>query len=130
MTGSEFSALVTRLAAAWSDGRPTDAADCFTDDIVYVEPPDRQRYVGRDEIYELSGGDAPPAMTMALHHVAFDEDTQAGFVEYTFRGRRQYHGIAYLAVRDGRIRQWREYQYAAEQDWATFIGDPEVRPGT
>ncbi|GAA1890022.1 nuclear transport factor 2 family protein [Asanoa iriomotensis] len=128
MTEDEFFSLMSRLAGAWSAGRAVEAADCFADDIVYVEPPDRQRYVGRAEIYELSGGDDPPPMAMTLHHLAFNAERQAGFVEYTFRGRRQYHGIAYVAVRDGRIRRWREYQYADELDWPTFAGEPEAHP--
>jgi hypothetical protein len=79
--------LMRTLARAWSTGDARTAADCFTDDIVYVEPPDRQRYVGRDAVFELSGGDDPPAMSMTWHHLAFDPEQQIGFGEYTFRGR-------------------------------------------
>ncbi|MDG4824772.1 nuclear transport factor 2 family protein [Asanoa sp. WMMD1127] len=125
MTEDEFFALLAKLADAWTAGRSTEAADCFTDDIIYIEPPDRQRYVGRAAIYELSGGDAPPPMWMTLHNLAFNEATQSGFAEYTFRGRRQYHGITFVSVRDGRIHRWREYQYANDQDWPAFAGEPK-----
>ncbi|GIF77749.1 nuclear transport factor 2 family protein [Asanoa siamensis] len=123
MIEAEFFNLTDRLAAAWTTGRPRDAAACFTEDAIYLEPPDRQRYVGRAEIYELSGGDDPPPMAMTIHHAAFNVANQAGFVEYTFRGRRQYHGIAFVGVRDGLIQRWREYQYVAEEDWPEFIGE-------
>jgi ketosteroid isomerase-like protein len=73
MTGP---ALLTTLAAAWNSADPEAAVRCFSTDVVYVEPPDRQRYVGHQEIYELS---AATGMSMTWHHVAFDPDTQIGF---------------------------------------------------
>jgi hypothetical protein len=103
--------------------------DCFTDDIVYVEPADRQRYVGRSAVFELSGGDEPSAMSMTWHHLAFDPEAQIGFGEYTFRGRRQFHGVVIVQVRDDRIRRWREYQYHDELDWIQFIGDSQFEAG-
>jgi len=111
------------LAQAWTTGDARTAADCFTDDVVYVEPPDRQRYVGRAEVFELSGGHAPTAMSMTWHHLVFDPDQQIGFGEYTFRGRRQYHGIVIVQIRADRIARWREYQYSDDTDWSDFIGD-------
>jgi ketosteroid isomerase-like protein len=118
-----FVELMQRLATAWTTGDAATAADCFTVDAVYVEPPDRQRYAGRAELYELAGGDEPSPMSMTWHHLAFDADRQVGFGEYTFRGRRQFHGITVVRLRDGRIHRWREYQYHDERDWAAFAGD-------
>jgi MFS family permease len=43
--------------------------------------------------------------------------------EYTFRGRRQFHGMAIVQVSGDKIRRWREYQYESQQDWADFVGD-------
>jgi ketosteroid isomerase-like protein len=118
-----FVQLMQTVARSWSTGDPRAAADCFADDTVYVEPPARQRYAGRAQLFELSGGEEPSGMSMTWHHLAFDAEGQVGFGEYTFRGRRQYHGVAVVQVRDGRIRRWREYQYHDEHDWHTFIGD-------
>jgi SnoaL-like domain len=118
-----FEKLLETIARAWSTGDPQTAAECFTEDAVYVEPPDRQRYVGRAELFELSGGEQPPPMSMTWHHLAFDDARQIGFGEYTFRGRRQYHGVVIVQLRGERISRWREYQYHHEADWTEFIGD-------
>ena len=123
MDSHEFTTLAQTLAHAWSSGDADTAASCFTPDVVYVEPGDRQRYAGRDEVFELSGGQAPPPMSMAWHHLVFDQERQLGCGEYTFRGRRQYHGLVIMQIRDGRISRWREYQYPSESDWADFVGD-------
>jgi ketosteroid isomerase-like protein len=129
MNAADFTSLMSRLADAWSTGDVDAATDCFADDVVYVEPPDRQRYVGRDAIFELSGGSDPPRMSMTWHHLVFDPETGVGVGEYTFRGRRQYHGLAIVHCSGGRIRRWREYQYASDLDWASFVGDSGFEPG-
>lgn len=123
MDQNGFAALMRNLAEAWSTGDAHRAADCFTEDVVYVEPPDRQRYTGRQAVFELSGGSNPAPMSMTWHHLAFDPEQQVGFGEYTFRGRRQYHGIVAIQIRDGRVHRWREYQYHDEAGWEQFVGD-------
>ena len=123
MDRAAFEALMWTVARGWSTGDARAAADCFTDDVVYVEPPDRQHHAGRDAVFELSGGDDPPPMSMAWHHLVFDPERQIGCGEYTFRGRRQYHGLVIVQLRDGRIRRWREYQYHDDdRDWEQFVG--------
>ena len=128
MDRAGFAELMRTLAHAWSTGDARTAADCFTADVVYVEPPDRQRYVGRAEVFELSGGDDPPAMSMTWHHLVYDPEQRIGFGEYTFRGRRQYHGIVAVQIREGGIARWREYQYPDDADWDRFVGDSRFGP--
>lgn len=115
-----FEILMRTLADAWNNHDPDRAAACFAEDVVYVEPPDKQRYVGRAEIYKLSDA---PGMTMTFHHLVFDESQQIGCGEYTFRGRRQYHGLVIVSVRGDLIARWREYQYTSDLDWDEFVGD-------
>jgi uncharacterized protein (TIGR02246 family) len=45
MTQEEFRQLLQTVADGWNAGDARLAAACFTEDAVYVEPPDRQRYV-------------------------------------------------------------------------------------
>ncbi len=129
MDRQSFDELMRSLARAWSTGDPEAAVNCFTDDVVYIEPPDRQRYVGRAAIYELSGGaeaiGRPPSMSFAWHQLFFDPERQTGAGEYTFRGRRQYHGVALVQLRNDRISHWREYQYQHDADWEEFVGDSQ-----
>ena len=62
-------------------------------------------------------------MKMTWHHLAFDEATQVGFGEYTFQMNNRYHGIVVVRIRDGRIANWREYQYQSPLDWETFVDE-------
>ncbi len=108
------------IADAWSNHEPDRAAACFAEDVVYVEPPGKQRYAGRSQIRELSDA---PGMSMTFHHLVFDESQQIGCGEYTFRGGRQYHGLVIVSIRDGLVSRWREYQYNSDLSWDDFVGD-------
>lgn len=121
----EFRTLMETVAAGWNAGDARRAADCFTEDAVYSEPPRKQFYRGREALFEFFGGKEKPdpPMKMTWHHLAFDEAAQIGFGEYTFQMNNRYHGIVVVRVRDGRIANWREYQYPSPLDWETFVDD-------
>ena len=119
---SEFESLMQTIAASWNEGNAQKAADCFLEDAVYVEPPDRQIYHGRHELYEFFGGDSGPEipMHMTWHHLAFNESEQIGFGEYSFQMHGRYHGIVTVKIESGLIKFWREYQYKTEVSWDEF----------
>lgn len=122
----QFRELLARVADGWSTGNPRQAAEAFAEDAVYIEPPDRQRYVGREELYAFfhGGGAEPRPMRMTWHAIAFDAERQAGFGEYTFqRPGLQLHGIVAVALVDGKIAGWREYQYRSDRPFEDFAGD-------
>jgi ketosteroid isomerase-like protein len=123
VTAAEFRALMGTIAAGWNAGDARKAADCFTEDALYLEPPDEQFYAGRPALYEFFGGGTKPEppMKMTWHHLAFDEDSQVGFGEYTFQMSRRYHGIVVVKIRGGKISNWREYQYESGLDWKDFV---------
>ena len=127
MDTSEFGPLLRRVADGWNVGDPRAAADCFTTDAVYVEPPDAQRHVGRDDLAAFFHGDGPEPrrMSMTWHHVAYDPDAGVGFGEYSFSipGGFAAHGVAVVTVREGRIATWREYQYPSTLSFREFAGD-------
>ena len=120
----DFILLMKTVADGWNEGNARKAADCFAEDAVYIEPPDRQLYVGRQAIYEFFGGPIKPdpPMHMYWHHLAFDKQEQVGYGEYTFQMNRRYHGIVTVLIRNGKIAKWREYQYQSDADWETFTG--------
>jgi hypothetical protein len=120
----EFIKLMTTVSDGWNEGNARKSADCFTEDAVYMEPPNRQVYVGRKAIYEFFGGPSKPdpPMRMIWHHLSFNEQEQAGFGEYTFQMNFRYHGIVTVAIQNGKIAKWREYQYQSPSDWDTFVG--------
>src|SRR5690349_15820420 len=123
LTTSEFEHLMRTIADGWNEGNARKAADCFSTDAVYVEPPEKQLYHGCAEPYEFFGGDAGTdiAMHMTWHHLAFNETAQVGFGEYTFEMHGRYHGNVVVKVESGSIKHWREYQYQSELTWDKFV---------
>ena len=126
MEHDAFVGLMQTIAESWNAGDTERALACFTDDAVYMEPPDEQRYAGRDELYGFFGGADPPPMHLAWHHLVVDGDV--GVAEYTYRGTRQYHGLVIVQLRDGAISRWREYQVESELPWDEFVGPSRFRP--
>ena len=119
---SDFERLMQTIADSWNKGNAQKAANCFIKDAIYVEPPDKQVYHGRHELYEFFGGDSGPEipMHMTWHHLAFNEAEQIGFGEYSFQMRGRYHGIVTVKIENGLIKFWREYQYKTELSWDEF----------
>lgn len=122
MTREEFRRLLQTVADGWNAGDARLAAECFTEDAVYVEPPDRQRYVGRRQLADFFGRGVKFLMTW--HRIAFDEEEQAGFGEYTLCviGEFTLHGITAIEIEDGLISGWREYQYRSDLPFQQFAG--------
>jgi len=118
----EFERLMQTVAEGWNEGNARKAAACFSDDAIYIEPPDKQLYHGRAELYEFFGGDGGTdlPMKMTWHYLAFNEEDQIGFGEYTFEMNRRYHGIVVVKIESGLIKGWREYQYQTELNWEEF----------
>jgi ketosteroid isomerase-like protein len=125
-TFEEFKDLMRTVAEGWNQGNAKKAADCYTEDAIYSAPPDPSCRQGRRVLFEFFGGDkgreAP--MKMTYHHLAFDEDGQIGFGEYTFKYKDyQAHGIVAVKVRDRKISNWREYEIQSNMSWQQFIGE-------
>ena len=118
-----FRALLQTLADGWSEDNARKAADCFTEDAVYTEPPAKQEYRGRQMLFEFFGGEQgrKSAMKMVWHHVAFDVRSQVGMGEFTFEYGSKAHGVVVIRVRDGLIANWREYYYESELGWDEFV---------
>jgi ketosteroid isomerase-like protein len=119
---SDFRKLMETLAEGWNRGDAAKAADCFTADAVYVEPPDKQVYRGRAALYEMFGGakGRKETMKMTWHHLVFDSERQIGAGEFTFEYGGPVHGVAVVRLRDGKISNWREYWYESKLAWDEF----------
>ena len=117
-----FGALMERVTAGWREGNAAKAAECFTEDALYEEPPKKQFHSGRADLFEFFGGEkgTEKPMHMTWHHLVFDPVTQVGAGEYTFRLNRQYHGVVMVKLRDGRIARWREYQTESSLSFEEF----------
>ena len=121
--GTQFRALMDRLARSWESLDTEGALECFTDDAVYMEPPDIQLYQGHSQLESYFGA-LVSGTTMRLHNVWFDEEHHVGAVEYTFGMRQRVeadHGVAVVEIEDGRIARWREYQRKGSARFEDFV---------
>lgn len=118
----EFEVLMQKVARGWNEGDARLAADCFTADAVYTEPPDKQLYRGREALYKFFGGSAgrKAQMKMTWHHLMYNEKTRIGAGEFTFEYGSKVHGVAVVKIKNGRISNWREYWYESKLDWQKF----------
>ncbi len=84
-TGAEAPGILEKLALAWNEGDADAAAALFSEDALYLEPPDRQRYTGREELREFFAETARVGpMAMTWHHLVFEPSSGIGAGEYTF----------------------------------------------
>ena len=116
-----FKRLMQMVADGWNTYDVEKSIACFTDDVVYMEPPDKQLVVGRGQLYKYF--DNPKKMKLAWHHLMFDEETQVGSGEFTFtmEGRQGNHGVVVVELENGKIKLWREYYKVSDLDFKDFI---------
>ncbi len=115
--------MLETVANGWNTNDAALAASAFAVDAVYSEPPDRQIYRGRQEIFSFFGGEdgRDGWMSITWHHVSFNESTSVGAAELTFEWPKgQVHGMVSIRVENGFIKNWREYFYESHFDWDRF----------
>jgi hypothetical protein len=106
ITYIEFEQLLNKVSKGWSEGNAQLAADSFHEDAVYIEPPDKQLYIGRSELFEFFGGDKgrSNSMTMEWHNIIFNSEKQMGTGEYTFGYKGKLtHGIVIIQIKNEKI---------------------------
>lgn len=125
ITDAAFQKLMQTVADGWSEGNARKAADCFTEDAIYTEPPDKQLYKGREQLFKFFGGNEgrKSQMKMTWHHLMLDEQKQIGSGEFTFEYGGKVHGMVIVKITNGKISNWREYWYESNLDWEKFIGE-------
>ncbi|HSM02285.1 MAG TPA: nuclear transport factor 2 family protein [Acidimicrobiia bacterium] len=118
-----FRDLMSTLADAWARLDADAAIACFTDDAVYMQPPDLQFYEGRDQLRSYFGA-LTEGTYLDFHGIWFDEVRQVGCAEFSFgvRGRPEAdHGAIVLTLRDDLIAVWREYVQPGPADFGAFV---------
>ena len=122
---TDFEKLMNTVAEGWTEGNAKKAADCFTEDAIYAEPPDKQMYKGREELFKFFGGNEgrKSQMKMTWHHLMFNDQNQIGAGEFTFEYGGKVHGMVIVKLTNGKISNWREYWYESNLDWEKFIGE-------
>ncbi|MEK7534296.1 MAG: nuclear transport factor 2 family protein [Patescibacteria group bacterium] len=123
MTTKQFKKVMQSIADAWNEGNAKKAVDCFSDDAIYTEPPNKQFFKGKDQLFIYFGGDSgrKKQMKMSWHNLLFDEHKQIGMGEYTFEMNDKNHGVTVVEIRNNKIKMWREYQWTGNLNYDVFI---------
>ncbi len=111
------------VADYWERGDTDAGLASFTEDAVYMQPPDVQLFFGHEQLRPYFAAVAPGTI-MRWHHLWFDEASQTGVGEFTFGEAPDPtadHGVAIVALREGRIAHWREYVQKGPSDRDTFL---------
>ena len=119
MRKEEFSNLLNRLAADWTNRDYHAVIEHFAKDVYYSDP---LNYAFRDaaSLLEFFRDDDGKPQNCTFHDVVFDEDRRIGAAEYTYEGTFRYHGTVWIELSDDKIARWREYQHRSERDWEEF----------
>ncbi len=122
MDTKTFEELMQTIATGWNTKNAKMAVECFTDDAIYMEPPNKQLIRGKDELYTYFGGDAGADMKLTWHNLFFNEAKQSGAGEYTFEMNGIIHnGVAVVEIENGKIKIWREYDVAGTLSYEDFL---------
>ena len=124
MTRHEFQALLDRAADGWARGDAAAVADCFAEDVEYLDP-FRYRFDRREDL--LPFFEPPPGgHSVTWHTVFWDDDAATGVVEYSYEGHHRYHGAAIVRIgADDRIALWREWQHLEDvMGWDARLRGP------
>lgn len=99
ITRPQFQSIMRTVAEGWNRGDAQLAASCFRKNAIYSGPPSAGHH-GRQALYEYFGGvkGRELAMHMTWHHLVFDPVQQIGAGEFTFRYRKQTHGLVIVRI--------------------------------
>lgn len=122
MNTNDFKKLMQTVADGWNSYDPKKSVACFTSDVVYMEPPDKQLVIGKDNLFKYF--DNPKPMRLVWHHLMFDEESQIGAGEFTFTMKRRQgnHGVVVVEIKNEKIKFWREYYKISDLLFKDFIG--------
>ena len=129
LNAAAFREMMNRLADCWSQQKTDQALACFTEDAIYMEPPDIQFYKGHSQLRPYFAA-LKPGTFMQFHNLWFDEARQIGAGEYSFGEGNEPtadHGVVVVELRDGRIAFWREYQQKGPTSFERFLDTKDKR---
>ncbi len=122
MNKSQFENLLQTVATGWNTKDARMAVECFSDNAIYLEPPDKQLVKGKDELYQYFGGESGADMKLTWHNLFFNQEKQSGVGEYTFEMNDViHHGVAIVEIEDEKINFWREYDIPGTLTYEDFI---------
>ncbi len=118
----EFEIVMNNVAEGWSTQNTKLALSSFTEDAIYMEPPNIQYYRGHEQLKPYFD-ELTDVHKMVFHRLWFDSDSQTGAGEFTFIYGKDTAdtGIAVVELQNGRIKFWREYHKKGPVDFKKYI---------
>ena len=117
-----FKILMHNIADGWSTQNTEQAISSFTEDAIYMEPPNIQYYRGHKQLRPYFD-ELDSRYKMTFHNLWFNKSAQTGVGEYTFSYGKDTSdvGIVVVELEHGKIKFWREYQRKGPTDFKEFL---------
>ncbi|HQU84898.1 MAG TPA: nuclear transport factor 2 family protein [Pyrinomonadaceae bacterium] len=119
MKKKEFKNMLETMAQAWSNRDYEKVSEYFAEKLFYSDSLNYS-FKSKREILDFFKDDEGFSQNCIFHNVVFDEETQIGTGEYTYRGTFCYHGTAWIKIEDEKIVEWREYQHVSEKNYDDY----------
>ncbi len=118
----EFKTLMDNISQGWSTQNTDLALQSFSEDAIYMQPPNTQFYQGHDQLRPYFD-ELTSVHRMTFHNLWFNTETQTGVGEFTFSYGMDTAdvGIAVVELENGKIRLWREYLTKGPTDFQRFL---------
>ena len=122
LSEKEFFSLMQNVADGWSVQNTEMALSSFSDDAIYMEPPNIQYYRGHEQLRPYFD-ELDERYKMEFHNLWFNKKTQSGAGEYTFSYGKDTSdvGVVIVELENGKIKFWREYQRKGPTDFRKFL---------
>ena len=118
----EFRKLMKNITNGWSTQNTQLALNCFTENAIYIQPPDIQFYQGHSQLKPYFD-ELTDKHKMRFHNLWFDIKSQTGVGEFTFSYGKETSdvGIVVVELEKGKIKLWREYLTKGQTDFNRFL---------
>jgi len=118
----DFEKLMNNIAEGWSTQNTDQALSSFSQDAIYMEPPNTQYYRGHQQLRPYFD-ELDSRYKMTFHNLWFNKSAQTGVGEFTFSYGKDTSdvGIAIVELENGKIKFWREYQTKGPTDFKEFL---------
>jgi len=110
------------VAEGWSTQNTALAISSFSEDAIYIQPPNIQLYQGHSQLRPYFD-ELTTEYKMNFHNLWFDENNQTGVGEFTFSYGKDTAdvGIVVVELGNGKIKFWREYLIKGPTNFEDFL---------
>lgn len=115
----EFQKMLKLMAESWTSRNYKTVAEQFAETLFYSDSIN-YTFTKRIDLLAFFEDDGGHSQSCEFHNAVFDEESQKGAAEYTYKGTFCYHGTVWITIKNEKIIEWREYQQISEKTWEEF----------